>query len=46
MSGVIFGQPPIEITNEFIQAYNKRQSGEITVVKAMKQAGMKNISFY
>ena len=45
-NGVIFGRPPIEITNEFIQSYRKWQSGEITAVKAMEEADMKKTSFY
>jgi len=45
-SGVKFGRPSIEITNEFIQAYDKWQAGEITAVKAMEEAGMKKTSFY
>ncbi|WP_210469053.1 recombinase family protein [Sporosarcina sp. 6E9] len=45
-SGVKFGRPAIKITDEFIQAYNKWQSGDITAVKAMKEADMKKTSFY
>lgn len=45
-NGVKFGRPSIEITDEFIQAYDKWQSGEITAVKAMKEAGLKKTSFY
>lgn len=43
---VKFGRPSIEITDEFIKAYDKWQSGEITAVKAMEEAGMKKTSFY
>jgi len=45
-NGVKFGRPPIKITDEFIQAYDKWQSREITAVKAMEEAGMKKTSFY
>lgn len=45
-SGVKFGRPPIEMTDEFIQAYRKWQSGEITAVKAMEEVEMKKTSFY
>ncbi|MFD1926461.1 recombinase family protein [Sporosarcina siberiensis] len=46
VNGVKFGRPSIEITDEFIQAYDKWQSGEITAVKAMEEADMKKTSFY
>lgn len=46
MNGVKFGRPSIKITDEFIHAYDKWQSGEITAVKAMEEAGMKKTSFY
>ncbi|ARK20123.1 recombinase family protein [Sporosarcina ureae] len=45
-NGVKFGRPSIEITDEFIQSYNKWQDGEITAVKAMEEADMKKTSFY
>lgn len=45
-NGVKFGRPSIKITDEFIHAYDKWQSGEITAVKAMEEAGMKKTSFY
>ncbi|QUW20929.1 recombinase family protein [Sporosarcina sp. Marseille-Q4063] len=45
-NGVKFGRPSIEITDEFIQSYDKWQSGEITAVKAMEEANMKKTSFY
>ncbi|WP_252502760.1 recombinase family protein [Sporosarcina sp. Marseille-Q4943] len=44
--GVKFGRPSIEITEEFIQAYEKWKAGEITAVKAMEEADMKKTSFY
>jgi DNA invertase Pin-like site-specific DNA recombinase len=45
-NGVKFGRPSIEITDEFIQAYVKWQSGEITAVKAIEEADMRKTSFY
>ncbi len=45
-NGVKFGRPSIEISDEFIQAYDKWQSGEITAVKAMEESHMKKTSFY
>lgn len=45
-NGVKFGRPSIEITDKFIQSYNKWQDGEITAVKAMEEADMKKTSFY
>ena len=45
-NGVRFGRPAIQITDEFIQAYDKWQAGEITAVDAMEEADMKKTSFY
>ncbi|MCM3712352.1 recombinase family protein [Sporosarcina luteola] len=45
-NGVRFGRPSIEITDEFIQAYDKWHAGEITAVKAMEKADMRKTSFY
>ncbi|WP_186673786.1 recombinase family protein [Sporosarcina sp. BP05] len=45
-NGVKFGRPSIEITDDFIQSYDKWQSGGITAVKAMEEADMKKTSFY
>ena len=45
-NGVKFGRPSIEITDEFILAYDKWQSGEITAIIAMEEADMKKTSFY
>lgn len=44
--GVVFGRPKMEITEEFKQAYDRWKSGEITAVKAMKEAGVKKTTFY
>jgi hypothetical protein len=43
---VRFGRPSIEITDEFIQAYDKWRVGEITAVIAIEKANMKKTSFY
>ena len=45
-NGVKFGRPSIEITPEFIQAYQRWITREITAVKAMNEAGLKKTSFY
>lgn len=45
-NGVKFGRPSIQITDEFIQAYEKWKTGKITAVRAMDEAGMKKSSFY
>ena len=44
-NGVKFGRPSIEITPEFIQAYQKWMTGEITAVNAMDEAGLKKTTF-
>ncbi|MFJ8530244.1 recombinase family protein [Bacillus sp. NPDC094106] len=40
------GRPPVEITEEFIDAYKEWKSGSITAVGAMKKYGIKRSSFY
>ncbi len=45
-NGIKFGRPSIEITPEFIQAYRKWITGEITAVNAMNEAGLKKTTFY
>ena len=40
------GRPSIEITDESIHAYYKWQAGDITVVIAMIEAGLKKTNFY
>ena len=45
-NGVKFGRPTIKVTDKFIKAYDKWQSGEITAVKAMEESDMKKTSFY
>ena len=38
--------PPVEITEEFTDAYKGWKSGSITAVGAMKKYGIKRSSFY
>ncbi|MBE1554267.1 DNA invertase Pin-like site-specific DNA recombinase [Filibacter limicola] len=45
-NGIRFGRPSHQITEEFLQAYNKWKAKEITAVKAMEEARMKKTSFY
>ncbi|PEE38052.1 recombinase family protein [Bacillus pseudomycoides] len=40
------GRPPVEITEEFTDAYKEWKSGSITAVGAMKKYGIKRSSFY
>ncbi|PDY44169.1 recombinase family protein [Bacillus pseudomycoides] len=40
------GRPPVEITEEFTDAYKEWKSGSITAVEAMKKYGIKRSSFY
>ncbi|AEW55267.1 resolvase domain protein [Bacillus cereus H3081.97] len=44
--GKRFGRPPVEITEEFMDAYKEWKSGSITAVGAMKKYGIKRSSFY
>jgi DNA invertase Pin-like site-specific DNA recombinase len=44
--GKHLGSPPVEITEEFIEAYKEWKSGSITAVGAMKKYGIKRSSFY
>ncbi|MEC0038469.1 recombinase family protein [Bacillus cereus] len=44
--GKQLGRPPVEITEEFIAAYNEWKSGAITAVGAMKKCDIKRSSFY
>ncbi|NLK36437.1 MAG: recombinase family protein [Gracilibacteraceae bacterium] len=45
-NGVKFGRARIAITENFIEAYNLWQSGEITAVRAMELSGMSKATFY
>ncbi|MGG3523642.1 recombinase family protein [Bacillus pseudomycoides] len=44
--GKHLGRHPVEITEEFIEAYKEWKSGSITAVGAMKKYGIKRSSFY
>ncbi|WP_243526959.1 recombinase family protein [Bacillus pseudomycoides] len=44
--GKRLGRPPVEITEEFTDAYKEWKSGSITAVEAMKKYGIKRSSFY
>ncbi|OSX97525.1 recombinase family protein [Bacillus mycoides] len=44
--GKRLGRPPVEITEEFANAYKEWKSGSITAVGAMKKYGIKRSSFY
>ncbi|PGL11843.1 DNA recombinase [Bacillus cereus] len=45
-SGVQFGRPKAEMTDDFIKAYRKWKNKEIKGIDAMKEAGMKRTTFY
>lgn len=45
-NGVKFGRPEIEISEEFVDVYNRWKAGELTAVAAMQKAGVKKTSFY
>ncbi|MCU4770333.1 recombinase family protein [Bacillus toyonensis] len=44
--GKHLGRPKVEITDEFIQAYQEWKDKKITAVEAMKRSGMPNTTFY
>ncbi|MDY0855088.1 recombinase family protein [Bacillus thuringiensis] len=44
--GKPLGRPPVQITEQFIEAYEAWQSGKITAVGAMKKYDIKRSSFY
>ncbi|HDX9579429.1 TPA: recombinase family protein [Bacillus pseudomycoides] len=44
--GKHLGRPPVEITEEFIEAYKEWKSGSLTAVGAMKKYDIKRSSFY
>ncbi|MCG3797466.1 DNA recombinase [Bacillus thuringiensis] len=44
--GKHLGRPKVEITDEFIQAYQEWKDSKITAVEAMKRSGMPNTTFY
>ncbi len=44
--GKHIGRPPVQITEQFIEAYEAWQSGKITAVGAMRKYDIKRSSFY
>ncbi|HDR4874902.1 TPA: recombinase family protein [Bacillus cereus] len=44
--GKHLGRPPVQITEQFIEAYETWQSGKITAVGAMRKYNIKRSSFY
>ncbi|WP_414978567.1 recombinase family protein [Bacillus sp. (in: firmicutes)] len=44
--GKHLGRPPVQITDQFIEAYREWQLGKITAVGAMKKYHIKRLSFY
>ncbi|SFK08486.1 hypothetical protein SAMN04488574_1534 [Bacillus sp. 71mf] len=44
--GKRLGRPPVEITEDFTDAYKEWKSDSITAVGAMKKYGIKRSSFY
>ncbi|AZJ23723.1 integrase (plasmid) [Bacillus wiedmannii bv. thuringiensis] len=44
--GKPLGRPPVQITEQFIEAYEAWQSGKITAVGAMRKYDIKRSSFY
>jgi DNA invertase Pin-like site-specific DNA recombinase len=45
-SGVSFGRPKAQVSQEFIEVYNRWKQKEITAVQAMKEANVKKTTFY
>ncbi|MEB2268122.1 recombinase family protein [Priestia megaterium] len=45
-SGISFGRPKAQVSEDFIEAYNQWQGNEITAVQAMKEANVKKTTFY
>jgi DNA invertase Pin-like site-specific DNA recombinase len=44
--GIPFGRPKAQVSQEFIEAYNRWRNKEITAVQAMKEANVKKTTFY
>ncbi|MEK4418532.1 recombinase family protein [Bacillus sp. FSL K6-0268] len=44
--GIALGRPPVQITDQFMEAYREWQSGKITAVGAMRKYDIKRSSFY
>ncbi|OVE34152.1 DNA recombinase [Priestia aryabhattai] len=45
-SGISFGRPKAQVSQDFIEAYNRWKRNEITAVQAMKEANVKKTTFY
>ena len=45
-NGIQFGRPAVIVSEEFKGVYRKWRTGELTAVKAMKEAGVKKTTFY
>ncbi|PHF64200.1 recombinase family protein [Priestia aryabhattai] len=45
-SGISFGRPKAQVSQDFIEAYNRWKRNEITAVQAMKKANVKKTTFY
>ncbi|MGG0285848.1 recombinase family protein [Peribacillus butanolivorans] len=45
-SGVPFGRPKAQVTEEFKEVYDFWKAGEMTAVKAMAELGIKKTTFY
>ncbi len=45
-NGVKFGRPKVEISEEFIEVFNRWKAEEVTAVKAMQEIGVKKTTFY
>ncbi|MED4074137.1 recombinase family protein [Priestia endophytica] len=44
--GISFGRPKAQVSQEFIEAYNRWRNKKITAVQAMKEANVKKTTFY
>lgn len=45
-SGVRFGRPKVEVSEEFVDVYNRWKKGEIKAVRAMELLNLKKTTFY
>jgi DNA invertase Pin-like site-specific DNA recombinase len=45
-SGVSFGRPKVQLTEEFKEVYNRWRAGEMPAVKAMGELAIKKTTFY
>ncbi|KNH12931.1 DNA recombinase [Priestia megaterium] len=45
-NGISFGRPKAQVSQDFIEAYNRWKRNEITAVQAMKEANVKKTTFY